>query len=220
LEIKKIKLFGAINKLKKTELVELLEKAFDNMEGKTKRYVFGDLYKLSTKKERTPEKLLDSIRKFHDKSMSGHYYAPFNVNSKNFSDVPEETDEWFDKISDYLDFTSIMVKEGKYEMGLKCFTILFELIDRMESGEEIVFADELGDWMISAKEDYIEKYIIALSKEVKLVEEYVSQLIPRIKSDSYFSFSNGVYKKVKRHSSSIQLKAINKEIKLQSIRVK
>lgn len=220
MEIQKNKLFQAVNKLKKSELLSLLEDAFDNMDGKTQRYVFGELFKAHTKKERTPKELLGKIEDFYTKSMAGHYYASFNINSKNFSDIPEETDEWFDEISDYLDFTSTIVEEQQYEIGLKCFTVLFELIDRMESGEEIVFADELGDWMIVAKKDYIEKYIIALSKEVKSVEEYVKILIPRIKSDSYFSFSNGVYKKVKKHSSAVQLKAINKEIKVQSIRLK
>lgn len=220
MEIKKSKLFEAIKKLKKSELLELLEDAFDNMERKNQRHVFGELFKAHTKKGRTPEKLLDEIENFYDKSIAGHYYASFNINSKNFSDIPEETDEWFDKISDYLDLTSTIVKEQQYEMGLKCFTILLELIDKMENGEEIVFADELGDWMISTKEDYIEQFIIAVSKEVKSIEEYVNLLIPRIESDSYFSFSNGVYKKVKKHSNKDQLKAINKEIKSQSIRIK
>ena len=220
MEIQKNKLFEAINKLKKSELLSLLEDAFNNMDGKTQRNVFGELFKAHTKKERTPEKLLKGIEHFYKKSMDGYYYAPFDVNSKNFSDIPEETDEWFDELGDYLDFTSTMVNEQQYEIGLKCFTILFDLIDRMESGEEIVFADELGSWMISTKEDYIEKYVIVLSKEVKSIEEYIKILIPRIQSDSYFSFSNEVYKKVKKHSSDAQLKAIKKEVKLQSIRVK
>lgn len=220
LEINKKKLFAAINKLKKSELISLLEDSFDNMEGGTQRNVFGELFKEHTKRERTPEKLLEEIEKFYNKSKEGYYYAPFNVNSKNFSDIPEETDEWFDEISDYLDFVSELVKEEQYKIGLKCFTLLFELIDKMEKGEEIVFADELGDWMISAKEDYMEKYIITISKEIEEIEEYVNILIPRIKSDSYFAFSKKVYKKVKKHSNSIQLKAINKEIKLQSIRTK
>ena len=190
------------------------------MEEGTQRNVFSELFKEHTKSERTPKKLLEKIEKFYDKSMGGYYYAPFDINSKNFSNIPEETNEWFDEISDYLDFVSELVEEEEYEIGLKCFAILFELIDKMESGEEIVFADELGDWMISTKKDYTENYIISISKEKMQIEEYVSLLIPMIKSDSYFSFSKTVYKKVKKHSNTIQLNAINKEIKSQSIRIK
>jgi len=220
MEINKKKLFSIINKLKKSELVALLEDAFDNMDGKTQRYAFGELYKKHTQKERTPKQLLERIKTFHTKSMNGHYYAPFDINSKNFSDIPKETDEWFDELADYLDFTSELVQKKEYETSLKCFKILFELIDRINNGEEIVFADELGDWMINTKKDHIEHYIIVLSKAVESIEDYVNILIPRIKSDSYFSFSDKVYKKVKKHSSSMQIKAINKEIKAQSIRTK
>ncbi len=220
MEINKEKLFTVINTLSKSELISLLEDSFDNMEGTSQRNVFGELFKEHTKKERTPEKLLEEIEKFYNKSKKGYYYAPFDINSKNFSDVPEETDEWFDEISDYLDFVSELVEDGENEIALKCFRILFELIDLMECGEEIVFADEFGPWMMHTKEDYIEKYIIAVSKEIKEIEEYVSMLIPIIKNDSYSSFSDKVYKKVKKHSSGIQLKEINKEIKLQSIQIR
>jgi hypothetical protein len=38
------------------------------------------------------------------------------------------------------------------------FGVLFELIRLMERGENIVFAHELGDWMITAKHDYQKVY--------------------------------------------------------------
>jgi len=217
MEIHKKTLFEVIGKMKKSELIDLLNVVYDNLEGKSRRDAFGGLYNEIVKESLSPEELLEEIETFYERSMKGRYYAPFMINSKNFMDVPEETDEWFDEISMYLDSVSDLVKAKNYELGVKCFKILFELIDKMEDGGEIVFAKELGDWMIHAKSDYTENYIIALADTVS-VEEYVDALIPIIKNDSYFSFSQQVYKKVKNHSSTEQLRAINAEIKRQSIR--
>lgn len=77
-------LFKAFEKMSKKELITLLETAYINLEGNTQRYVFGDLYKELTKKERTPDKLLADIRKFYAQSMNGDYYASFMINSKIF----------------------------------------------------------------------------------------------------------------------------------------
>ncbi len=37
-------------------------------------------------------------------------------------------------------------------MAVQCFKLLHELIDKMEDGDEIVFADEYGTWMITGDE--------------------------------------------------------------------
>lgn len=219
MEIQKAILFQAIKKLKKEQVIQLLESSFINMERKEQRSVFGKLYNEITKKDRTPESLLKDIEDFYQKSMNGHYYSSFMMNSKNFSNVPEETEEWFDELSDKLDFTSKLVAEEQYVTALKCFKILYELIERMGNGENIVFADELGDWMIHAKTDYVQNHIIALSHTLETTEEYVEILIPMIKMDSYFSLYNKVYQKVKKHATKEQLSAINKEVKSLSIRI-
>jgi len=39
---------------------------------------------------------------FYEMASDGYYYAPFDINSKNCSDIPKETDAWFDEIGDYL----------------------------------------------------------------------------------------------------------------------
>ncbi len=219
MEINEKILFQAIKKLKKEELLDLLRNAFINTEDKERRYIFGDLYKEITKKDRTPDKLLKDIKIFHEESLAGAYYAPFMINSKNWSDVPEETDEWFDTISDYLDFTCVLAEQKDYDTAAKCFKLLFSLIEKLNDGEEIVFADELGDWMIHADKDYIENYIITFSKTAS-IDEYVQHIIPLLKSDSYSSFADKVYQKVKKHSSKEQFVVIEKEIKAQSIRIK
>ncbi len=217
MEIDKKILLDGFEKMSKKELIEFLETVFINLEPKPQRDAFGDLYFELVKQEQTPDDLLDDIESFYEKSLAGYYYESFMINSKNFSDIPEETDEWFDELSRYLDFTSDLVEAKNHTIAVKCFKILFELIEKMEDGEEIVFAHELGDWMIHANSDYLENYIIALVQTASL-EEYTAVLIPLIKSDSYFSFANKMYKKVKTHSSPAQLKVIKAEIKQQGIR--
>lgn len=220
MDINKKKLFEAIRALKKSELITLLEEAFDEMERGTRRVVFGELFNEYTKKERTAEQVRKQVKQFYKQSMAGDYYAPFSINSKNYLDVPEETDEWFDEIGDHLGFVSELVEEEEYETALHCFKLLYELIDRMEEGEEIVFADELGAWMIGDTEQDTENYIIAASKVLEDSEEYVGLLLPRLRRDSYFSFSEKVYEKIKKHANPSQLKAIREAVKAESIRVK
>ena len=37
-------------------------------------------------------------------------------------------------------------------MAAECFVLLYDLIKQIEKGEEIVFADELGMWMLPGDE--------------------------------------------------------------------
>lgn len=46
--------------------------------------------------------LLEQVRQFQRDSLSGKYYASFDINSKNFTHVPEETRAWFDRLGDLL----------------------------------------------------------------------------------------------------------------------
>jgi hypothetical protein len=48
--------------------------------------------------------------------VDGYYYAPFDINSKNFSDIPEETDAWFDEVSDYLEDSSRLTDQGDHDI--------------------------------------------------------------------------------------------------------
>lgn len=219
MDINKDILFTAIKKMKKDELLELLDDAYENMDRQTQRYVFWNLYNTITAKERTPQKLLAEIKLFYKKSMEGDYYSDFLPNSKSFSDMPEATEEWFGILSNYLDITSELSESKNYKLSTECFKLLFELIDGMENGEAIVFADELGDWRINAKSDYVENYIIGLGKTTT-IEKYTEILIPMIQNDSYLSFSKKVYQKTQKHASPEQIEAINREVKLRSIQIK
>lgn len=155
-------IFEILGKLKKEELIEHLKSSFYEMDDRQRRNVFIELQNSHVNKNMTPQGLYSMILKFYDKSVKGHYYAPFPMNSENFTDIPNETDEWFSELSYYLDEASKLVEKKKYTMGKKCFEILYNLIEQTENGE-VVFAHEYGTWMITAKFDYNRAYSTALS---------------------------------------------------------
>src|SRR5215470_9563641 len=82
---------------------------------------------------------------------------------QNFSDIPEETDAWFEQLRDFLARSTTLADQGQPHDACLCFGLLYDLIAQMERGEEIVFAEEVGSWMIPGDEKvYLQAYIHAL----------------------------------------------------------
>jgi len=148
----KERLFEYVKTQNQSKLLELLSLAFDTMDTNQRDDVFGKTVKEVPPSPVDGKERLTCIKQFCEKSKAGFYYAPFEVNSKNFSQIPEETDAWFDEISDYLEDSSRLTDQGEHEMAVQCFKLLHELVDKMEDGDEIVFADEYGTWMITGDE--------------------------------------------------------------------
>ncbi|HET7089344.1 MAG TPA: hypothetical protein VFL17_11900 [Anaerolineae bacterium] len=59
-------------------------------------------------------------------------------------DIPPETEAWFDRLGELLASSTQRAQQEDHQLATACFGLLFELIGAMESGEEIVFADEIG----------------------------------------------------------------------------
>ena len=90
----------------------------------------------------------------------------------------------------------------------------------MEDGDEIVFADEYGTWMISGDEKrFIKSYLTSLSM-ISIPDEYAVGAIPLIKWDSYESFSNKVYSTAIKIGNKEQKAHLKKEVEKQKIRTK
>ncbi len=104
------------------------------------------------------EEFFQEVESFYSLSLDEHYYAPFNINSKNFMHIPDETEQWFDTISDLLDNACELVERSEKETVLPAFKLLMDLIKRIKNGDEIIFADEYGSWMINSKQDYKKVY--------------------------------------------------------------
>jgi len=213
-------LINALKRQTKTTLLELLRSAYYEMNTQQRRDIFGGLIKKSKPSNIIAKEVIRDSETFYKDSLAGVFYAPFDINSKNFSNVPEETEEWFEKLGDLLQSSVQLTKQKEHSSAIKSFKILYELIDKMEYGEEIVFADEYGSWMIPGNEkEFLESYISSLA-EVKTPEEYTKVVVPLIKRDSHMSFCNKVYSVAVRHGNKEQKTYLKSEIKNKKIKTK
>lgn len=201
-------------------LLRLLEAAFDTMTTNQRNEVFGRL-KIEVKTSQINEKeILKEVKKFYDDSLKGLYYAPFMINSQNYMNIPEETEAWFEKLADLLGDATRVSEKGDHKLAVDCFKILHELIDRMNRGDEIVFADEYGTWMIPADEKvFIRAYLRSLSA-VSTPEEFAQAAIPHLERDSSESLSNRVYQTAVEVAGKEQRKALDSAIKSLKVRVR
>ncbi len=200
-------------------LLELLNAAYEVMNQRQRKAVFG---KYAVPEKPAPaidgKKLLREIKKFQQDSLAGKYYAPFNVNSKNWMRIPDETEEWFDRLGQFLTESIQLVKQGEHTNAVACFGLLYELIAAMEDGREIVFADELGSWMIPVDE---KKAITAYLKSLAVVaspEQYATVAVPLIKRDSHQSFTDKVYAAALRTANKAQKAYLLAEIERQQVK--
>ena len=185
-------LFKHLKGKKKAVLFELLKSAFDEMKTNQKYSVFGDAMKDAKPLKVDGSQILKKVRQFYKDSLDRRYYAPFDINSKNFSNIPEETKEWFEVLNDFLLNSTQLSQASNHLAAIECFSILYELIKRMEDGDEIIFADEYGSWMIPADESVnLNAYISSLAA-TKTPEEYARFTVPLIRRDRYMSSTNKV----------------------------
>ena len=213
-------LFKVLKRQTKATLLDLLQSAYDETNTQQRRHIFGDLMEQSKPSKIIAQNIIQAAEDFYQNSISGFYYAPFDINSKNFSHIPEETEEWFEKLGDLLKATTQLSKQKEHVSAMESFTILYELIAKMEDGEEIIFADEYGSWMIPGNEqDFLDAYISSLAV-VKSPEEYIQTVLPLIKRDSYSSFCNQVYALAIKHSDKELGKALTDAVKEQKIKIK
>lgn len=205
-------LFEFLKGQKANQLLQMISSAYDAMSTKQRNYVFGKYEKKFSKRTVIGSDLLAAIKKFHSDSIEGYYYAPFDINSKNFSDIPEETDEWFDLLWDFLRKSACLSKTKQHDFSIECFGLLYDLIYKMEEGEEIVFAHELGSWMIPGDEkEVIAAYIFSLS-ETKSPKEFSSLALPLIQRDSYQSFTGKVYSTAIKFANEQQINQLKRDV--------
>ncbi len=199
-------------------LLDLLNEAYDQMDVDQRRWVFGRLVEELPPAQVDGEVLLNEVEDFKRESLAGAYFAPFNINSKNYMHIPDETEEWFERLGDLLKASSQLTAQGDHLHAVTCFGILYELIDAMESGEEIVFADEIGGWMIPGDEkQYVAAYMTSLAATAA-PEEFSAAAIPLIRRDSWQSFSTQVYPAAIRVANRAQRAHLEAEIGRQNIR--
>ena len=201
-------------------LSELLQIAYDQMDTNQRRAVFGNIAKKIPSTEVDGTELLDEIKDFYSDSLAGQYYAPFEINSKNYSHIPEETEEWFETLGDFLTNSAKLTKQGNHQLAIDCFTVLYELIEHMENGEEIIFADECGSWMIPADEKIFLKAFLTSLAALKNAKGFTEVALPLIRRDSFMSFANKVYAFATKVANKDQKAFLVEEVKRQNVRTK
>jgi hypothetical protein len=214
-------LFNVLRKKKKDVLLGLLKSSYAVMKSKQRSQVFDDIIyqSITAKKSFNERKVLNEVNNFYKQSLAGRYYAPFDINSKNFMELPEETDEWCNQIALFLEKSSQLTKLGKHETAVKCFQMLFELMDRI-CDDEIVFGDEIGTWMIGAdEENAIKAYITSLT-QTATVQEFIEHATPLLIRDGQESFRNKAYAKIKTLAKKKQKDELDKVIKNRGIKIK
>ena len=115
--------------------------------------LFGDFARQHFVRPLAPGEVLEAIYRFRQGSLAGKYYAPFEMNSKNYNYVPPQTEAWFDELSTWLGRACELAEDGEKEAALEGLSILIELIETMHD-KEIVFAHDASEWMIISKYDY------------------------------------------------------------------
>lgn len=214
------KLFRFLSTQEVSSLLELLRSAYEQMNTEQRRYVFGKTISVMPPESVNGKNLLDQIKVFSRQSYSGYYYEPFEINSKNFMDVPEETEEWFEKMGDFLKASMQLTSQGEHKDAVNCFRKLFVLIGKMEEGDEIVFGDEIGSWMIPGDEiAYHVAYFTSLAA-ISSPEEFTNTAVLLVRRDSWQSLSAQAYATAIRVATDEQRVLLESEVKRLKIRVK
>ncbi len=174
-------------------LLELLGAAYDAMTHDQRQVVFGPHAETLPPAREDGETLLEEIELFHSQSYAKAYYAPFRINSKNFMHIPEETNQWFEQLGDFLEASCKLTAQGDHLHAVSCFDLLYELITSIDYGDEIVFAHELGSWMIPANEqDFQNAYLISLAATATPLE-FTEKAVYLIQRDGMHSFAYHAY---------------------------
>ena len=204
------RIFAFLQQQEPAMLLEVLQNAYQTMTTKQRQAVFGAVVKQIPLGPVDGEQLQSEIHTFSQASLAGAYYAPFNINSQNFSDIPEETDAWFEQLGDFLARSTFLSDQGQHHDACTCFGLLYELIEQMERGEEIVFAEEVGSWMIPGDEKlYLRAYISSLAATTT-PEDFAEAMVPLLRRDSSAYFIHKAYSiaiRVANKQQQAQLKA-------------
>jgi len=179
----------ALAKATKAELVDMVVAASEMLTARQARDVLGD-YHPDAARLRAPSgvrALVERVRNFHRDSLAGHYYAPFNMNSKNFSHVPEETEDWADQAGELIKATCEVSKAGNHVEAAECFRLLYDVLEAVDRGEDVIFAEEVGTWMVHMEESHVVRAYLKSLAKVASEEEFTKEVARLAKRDRIHS---------------------------------
>ena len=98
----KTQLFEFLETYNPSALRSLLSSAYDAMGHDQRQAVFGRLVRARPPAQVDGKGLMGEVAEFRRESLAGKYYAPFEINSKNYMQIPEATKEWLARLGDLL----------------------------------------------------------------------------------------------------------------------
>jgi hypothetical protein len=210
--------FAYLMKQKKAVLLDYLHAAFDEMTAKQRRNVFANAVRKPAKMVVDGDQLRHEVDQFRRDSLARKYYAPFNVNSKNFMDIPEKTEEWCARFAQFVADISTLTLRGEHAQAVSCFAMLYELLEALEWGKEIIFAEEAGSWMIPTDHKaWLKAYLTSLAATTT-PEAFTAAALPMIDRDSGHSFAGQAYVSALKVANAQQNAHLQAELRRQKIR--
>ena len=186
------KLRGALRRLTRTDLLVVLDRALVHVPKHGIHEVvegfiaFDQLVVTAGKRTR----VLDKVKAFDNASRRGEYYESFGVNSKNFMEKSEGTEEWIAECERLLEDVLGLVAKGDPSEGRQAFELLFALLRRIDEGEDdiVFFADEGGSWQVGV--DWL-----------KVLPAYFRCLSATADPEEYAQITNAMVKDFARHDA-------------------
>lgn len=149
------RLWAALRKMTRANLLTVLERAIAHVPkahlgGLVEGFVPFDALVAGGKKRAC---LLDNVKTFCEASRRGDYYDAFDVNSKNFMNTSEGTEEWIVECERLFEDTVEFSAEGDPCEARQAFELLFALLRRIDEGEDdiVFFADDGGSWQVGVE---------------------------------------------------------------------
>jgi len=209
-------LIMALKKQTKEQLISLLLESYEVLNKPQRNRFFETIYDKVKTPKFNAQNIHEEILKFYKESITGKYYAPFDINSKNFSDIPEETELWCDLLAKHFTNALELFDREEYEMATECFDKLYYI--QVNMCEEIVFAHELGTWMIPIKQaTIIPKYIESMAK-TKTAEGFKNGIKMLMDIDDYDYKKTKVLNKAMRVGTQEQKNAIKQMKPIERLR--
>jgi len=154
-QIDRNKLRVALRKLRKDELVALLDGAIDVLPAaRLPALIEGFIAPHALRPEPlSGGTLLRTVKAFGGASLRGEYYEGFAVNSKNYMEMSNGSKTWIAECNRLLDRCVASARERPRQPVRAAFEIIFDLLRDIDVGNDdiIFFADEGGAWQVGVE---------------------------------------------------------------------
>lgn len=196
-EIDRGKLCVHLRRLRKDDLLDLLERAIEFLpDTRIAALVEGYVKPEELRPDGTAKgRLLQAAVTFREASLRGEYYEDFAVNSRNFMEMSRGTETWCAECGRLFDRCSTSAKKRPAETR-EAFDVLFGLLRHIDTGDDdiVFFADEGGSWQVGVDWQ-------------KVLPAYFSALATTAAPDAYAAAVRGVIDDFVDHDRIRYLKA-------------